>query len=181
MTDERMKLKADCKALAGLKGGITHINRSDRSRWLKLTHNGVIEVCVHGRDVAPMFEVFALDLRTADAGSVQRGDWRPWPFRSWQVDVMTREEFVEPVDPDLPTFGEPGNSQAAVRPGHVPQEATSRCLVDVGLLFTGDSGERLMIAADWFPFNLAVSEDEAEIDDFLRSCVLTSLADYTPA
>lgn len=105
-------------------------------------------------------------------------DFQPWPLSNWRVEVLRRAEYIiENVDPG-PTFGENPNAQAAARPGNVPAAASASCEVAVALLFTDDAGKRLLIGADWMPFNMVVTQDARTIDDYLLPCERSAARAY---
>ena len=105
-------------------------------------------------------------------------DFKPWPYASWQTDVLRRAEFIVEDTEVGPTFGNNPNVQSASRPGAVPAKAAAFCEVAAGLLFTGRDGRRLLMAVDWSPMMLLLSENTAVIDDYLASCETVDLDVY---
>jgi hypothetical protein len=104
-------------------------------------------------------------------------EFQPWPFRSWRVEVLRRAEYiVEDVDVG-PTVGEHPNFQTAARPGEVPAQAAASCEVAVGLLFTGQGG-RLLIGVGWGPGYLVVTQERAEVEEYLVACQVLPAAEY---
>ena len=108
-------------------------------------------------------------------------DFEPWPFASWRTEVLRRAEYIDWGVEAGSTFGDNPNFQSAARPGQVPAEASAICEVAAGILFTGDVGRRLLIAVDWQPLNLVVTEDEASIEAFLATCERVEMNDYLQA
>jgi hypothetical protein len=108
-------------------------------------------------------------------------DFEPWPFASWRTEVLRRAEYIDWGVEAGPNPGDHPNFQAAARPGQVPEEASAWCEVAAGILFTGDAGRRLLIAVNWLPPNMLVTEDAAQIDTFLAPCELVEMDDYLQA
>ena len=108
-------------------------------------------------------------------------DFEPWPFASWRTEVLRRAEYIDWGVEAGPILGDHPNFQSAARPGQVPAEASAWCEVAAGLLFTGDDGRRLLIAVDWSPMNLVVTEDAAPIETFLATCERVEMDDYLQA
>ena len=103
----------------------------------------------------------------------------PWPFARWRTQVLRRVEYVI-GDPSIgATFGDNPMAQDAVRPGAVPSDAIAFCEVAVGLLFSSKEGQRLLIGVDWMPLDLTVTEADNKIDEYVESCELTSLENYS--
>ena len=179
MSKPHIRLRADAKSLTAIGDGISHYSGGDQWRACQLrSGDHLIEVGVHSLDVAPLFEVFALDLRIAPLGDTEFDGWSKWPLASWTIGVLTREEFVKPGDPATPRPGQLGYDQTAERPGLVPDEAVASCIVDVGLLFTGERGQRVIVAADWFPYNVLITDEPAKVEAFLASCLTFPVSDY---
>lgn len=142
-------------------------------------HNGWLwEVWAHPHDLEFKFEVFALNVegrtslgaRFPDAIFTDPvGPFTPWPFQSWRVEALYRQEGVFSLDHDVPAFGDGPMGQGALEPGAVPEGAEAICEVGVGLLFTGDDGERLLIGVDWMPLALLVISDDASINAYLEA------------
>jgi hypothetical protein len=174
--------------------------------WLRTAAGLVIHIAVAPRTVQPMFEVFGLDIASFAQLHDRWRDWTAptlpadWPeplralattrpaepavpasFIAWppatRVDVLRRAEFVIADVEVGPTFGNHPALQAAERPGHVPDEASASCEVAVGLLFSG-AGHRMLIAADWTPLRLLVSQEDAAIVQYLAACEQVPLATY---
>lgn len=175
--------------------------------WLRGASDEVWFIAVDQREVRRMFEVFTLGmmsleelqsrweqwqprplppnapevlrqlLTTRPARPAPPGTLDPWPFASWRTDVLRRAEFI--VEGAVgPTVGENPNTQSAARPGQVPSEANAFCEVAVGALFTSDLGDRLLMAADWMPMQMLVSQDAPQIDAFLADCEQIPLNEY---
>jgi len=105
-------------------------------------------------------------------------EFQPWPFASWRLEVLRRAEYIiDQVDVG-PTFGNKPSMQAPCRPGHVPPEASAYCEVAVGLLFTYGNSKQLLVGVDWMPFNMIVTDDVHEIDEYLHPCERVPLKDY---
>jgi hypothetical protein len=184
------------------------IGNSVSNVWLQGADGAAWLIGVDQHDVRPMFEVFSLSMRSMAELRAQWDGWRPpalpdgipedlrrlvmtrppppappsdlepWPFASWRTQVVRRAEFiVEGVDAG-PTFGNNPNMQSAARPGAVPGEASAYCEVDAGILFTGDRGRRLLMAVDWMPMQMSVTEDAARIEAFLADCELVGMDPY---
>ena len=176
--------------------------------WLQAADGAAWLIGIGQRDLTPMFEVFTLDIRslpelldqwrqwkpaplpeglpeglrqimtTKPAPPAAPTDFEPWPFTAWRTEVARRAEFiVEDADVGR-TFGDNPNMQSAARPGAVPGEASAFSEVAAGLLFTGEGGRRLLLAVDWLPLNMLVSEDAAQIETFLADCELIGLEAY---
>jgi hypothetical protein len=176
--------------------------------WLRGADGAAWLIGVDQHDVRPMFEIFTLSMRgmaelleqwdrwrppvfadsfpeglrrlvmTRPAPPAPPSDLEPWPFASWRTQVVRRAEFiVEGVDAG-PTFGNNPNMQSAAPPGAVPGEASACCEVDVGILFTGDPDHRLLMAVDWMPMQMSVTEDAARIEAFLADCELVGMGAY---
>ena len=181
------------------------------SVWLRDKSGSVWLLAVDQRDLGPMFEVFTLGVSSlaelrdrwahwqppvlpADAPESRRGlaptrpppavppvDFEPWPLASWRTEVLRRAEYIDWGVEAGPTVGDHPNFQSAARPGEVPAEASASCEVAAGLLFTGEAGRRLLIAVDWLPLNLVVTEDAAQIEAFLATCERVEMDDYLQA
>ena len=179
--------------------------------WLRDAGGSVWWVDVAGRDLGPMFEVFTLGIMSldelrdrwahwqppvlaADAPEFLRllattrssepmppADFEPWPFASWRTEVLRRAEYIDWGVEAGPNVGDNPNFQSAARPGEVPAEAGASCEVAAGILFTGDAGRRLLIAVDWLPLNMVVTEDAAPIEAFLAHCERIEMDDYLQA
>ncbi len=151
-------------------------------------HGGRLwDVWAHPHDLEPLFEIFALNVEgraslearfPPGTFSDPEGLFTPWPFQSWRVEALHRQEGVFKLDDDLPTFGDGPIGQGAAEPGSIPDGAEALCEVGVGLLFTGDNGKRLLIGVDWQPLALLMTSDDARIDAYLAPCVREDLTDY---
>jgi hypothetical protein len=175
--------------------------------WLRSDDGAIWLIHVDQRGLRPKFEVFTLAmlgigelqerwarweppvlpeevpehlrrlLTRRPAAPVAPAHFDPWPLRAWRTEVARRTEFiVEGADAGA-TFGNDPDTQSAWRPGEVPPAAAAFCEVAAGILFTGDRG-KLLIAADWMPMNMLVTQDAAEIGAFLADCELVGMADY---
>ena len=179
--------------------------------WLRDAGGGVWLVDVAQRDLGPMFEVFTLGLSslaelrdrwahwqppvlpdgapeplfglptTRPPPPAAPVDFEPWPLASWRTEVLRRAEYIDWGVEAGPNVGDHPNFQSAARPGQVPGEAGASCEVAAGILFTGDAGRRLLIAVDWLPLNLVVTEDAAPIEAFLGQCERVEMGDYLQA
>jgi hypothetical protein len=140
------------------------------------------------RDLQFMFEVFSLSIHPAeelDEMARARG-WPPvqrpaklvpWPLGPSTLHVLRRTEFIAPADPAQHTFGVDPLSQSAARPGCVPPDASAACDVAVGLLFANEY-DRLLLAADWNPMRLILTQEHEPIEDYLATCESVPLAEY---
>lgn len=123
-------------------------------------------------------ENFRKLMSTQPAAPKPPAEFKPWPFSSWRLDVLRRAEYIiENVDPG-PTFGDNPNAQAPSKPGQVPPEASASCDVAVALLFTAANNKQLLIGVDWMPFDMVVTEDNHEIDEYISPCERVPLEDY---
>ena len=176
--------------------------------WLRSDAGQIWGIGVDQRDLEFKFEVFTLAIETIEAMQARVAAWKPpqlppdmpenfrqlmstrpelpkpssefqpWPFASWRVEVLRRAEYIiENVNPG-PTFGNNPNMLVAIRPGQVPPEASATCEVAVALLFTESNGKRLLVGVDWMPYNMIITEDGSEIDEYLRPCERVPLKDY---
>ncbi|WP_133116207.1 hypothetical protein [Mesorhizobium wenxiniae] len=177
------ELQVSLSNLAELSKGLTSfaVSPLGNPTWLK-SEDGAWAISVDQKDLEHKFEVFT--LRIEEAGSNLHfpiptpSEFRPWPFIERRAHVLRRAEYIfKPEDP-APTIGINPLYQDAARPGAVPLIALSSCVVAAGLLFAGADQKRLLICVDWMPFNIVVTDEPAEIDDFIKSCVSTSLDDY---
>ena len=177
--------------------------------WLKGDEGQIWAIGVDSRDLEFKFEVFSLAMETqatlaqrvettppiklpADVPEWMRQMaaqprvapmppeiFKPWPLRSWGVDVLRRAEWViGDLQPPPPTFGDNPVAQNASKPGEVPPEAWAACDVAVGLLFTDPERRRFLIGVDWMPLNMIVTEDAATIDDYVAACEAIDVAAY---
>lgn len=187
---------------------VERIGNSASNVWVQGAEGAIWSISVDQRDVRPMFEVFTLGmlsiaelrerwerwqppilpeggpeglrrlLTTRPLAPAPPSDFETWPFVSWRTEIVRRAEFiVEDVDVG-PTFGNNPNAQSAARPGAVPGEASAFCEVAAGIIFTGDGGRRLLMAVDWMPMQMLVTEDPAQIEEFLKDCALLDMETY---
>ena len=168
--------------------------------WLRDGSGNTFLARVNQRDLEARFEVFSLMLLNSaelESRIKERSSFRfpedfpaalkhlvsrepapliapdsfePWPFEEWRTDVLYRVEFIVEGAAARGAIGSTPNIQDAARPGEVPADAAACCEVAAGLLFTGRDGGRLLLAVDWFPFDMIVSRDPHEIDDFRAVC-----------
>ena len=176
--------------------------------WFKGKDDQVRLISVEQRDALPMFEVFTLSVATPDEMLERWKDWkaplvpdevpepfrsimttRPtapnppkdfdvWPFAQWRTEVLRRAEFIIEGVSAASTVGNNPNMQSAVRPTSVPPEASASCEVAVGFLFTGASGERLLVGVDEMPMWMTIIQSAAEIDEYLKPCEVVDLPSY---
>lgn len=105
--------------------------------------------------------------------------FKPWPFDAWRVDVLRRAEYiVGDLQPPPETLGSDPVAQNPARPGEVPPEAWAACEVAVGLLFSGSGGKQLLIAVDWMPFDLIVTQDGPVIAEYIEACAAIDVNEY---
>lgn len=202
------ELQADQAALSVLANGLTGyaIDRDDRGVvpfvslvWLQ-DHNGQIwAVTVAAHDLEFKFEVFGLEMLTHEALQARVDAWTPpftqeeapdelwqaiaarpkvtipapqfeaWPFRRWQTYVLRR----------LDSLGRGVCAIPVERPYELPPEAEAACETATGLLLIGDDGRRLLIAAnEQMPLSLLVTQNDAEIDEYVVDHEAVPLADY---
>lgn len=175
--------------------------------WIRCGDGTMWFIGVDQRAVRRMFEVFTLDIVSIEELQERWARWEPpalppdvpegfrrlittrpprpeapvdlnsWPFASWRTDVLRRAEFIVEGAAG-PTFGENPNSQSAVRPGQVPDDASAFCEVAAGMLFTSGRGEKMLMAVDWMPMQMIVSQDTQQIDAYLADCEQIPLAEY---
>jgi hypothetical protein len=176
--------------------------------WLKTRSGDVLYMGVESRDLLPRFEVFTLSLASLDELKAKIRHWQPpeglegipepmrtimttcpkvpkppevyqdWPFETWRTQVLRRAEFiVEDVSVDG-AVGENPNMQSGARPQSVPSAASASSEVTVGILFSGDDGQRLLFGVDWMPFNMVIADDEATIDAYLELCDTEDMRDH---
>lgn len=93
--------------------------------------------------------------------------------------VLLREEYIEPFtgDPTGLVGQPPTNVQKAAKPGQVPGQALESCVVAYGLLIRANN-QRLVVAADWFPYELDVTLEEARIGAHLAVSEIVPLTQY---
>lgn len=187
---------------------VERIGKNASLVWIKSRSGQVWAIGIDQRDLQFKFEVFTLTIETIEAMQARIAAWKPpqlpadipenfrqlmlmrpkppkpstefqpWPLASWRVEVLCRAEYiVESVDPG-PTFGDNPNMQAPGRPGQVPPEASASCDVAVGLLFSGGARKRLLVGVDWMPYNMVVTEDAHQIDEYLGPCERIPARDY---
>lgn len=175
--------------------------------WLKRLDGSALYVGVDQRDVLPMFEVFALWVATPDDLAELARGWEaptiaddvsepfrtaimtppapmppeqfdPWPLAQWRTEVLRRAEFIVEDGPVEGALGTHPNTQSAAPPKSVPVEASASCEVAVGLLFTGATGNRLLIGVDWMPERMTITDIAAEIDEYLKPCEAVEFSSY---
>ncbi|MBB5716808.1 hypothetical protein [Sphingomonas aerophila] len=117
-----------------------------------------------------------LPPQPSPAPIVPPADPQPWPFAEWHVAVLRRRELTADPARMLERLA-PGRLEA-LRPGEVPPGTLHNCWVTLGLLFTGGTGERLLVAPDAMPFSLLVTREGAAIDAFARWCRSLDLNAY---
>lgn len=206
---DRKALAALLDGIAGYK--VESLAGRPTGIWLEDKRGGVWLVGVAQRDLRFKFEVFALGVMTIEQLRERWRNWKvpkvaadmPEPFRSlmamrppepaapdkfddWQmvnerVEVLRRDEFIVEGGDAGPTVGDNPSAQSAARPGQVPKDASAYCTVAVGLLFSGQGGERMLVAADWSPFDLIVTRDAGAIEAFAIDCERVELSDYIAA
>lgn len=176
--------------------------------WLRTGNGDFLSIRVDARDLEFKFEVFPLAVLTLDALRALHAAWapvplpgevpprlrtllsaspplpepparfEPWPFETWGVEVLRSVDYVVAMATDAPAFGDDPLFQSATTPGFVPPDAIAACEVADGLLFTADTGERLLFAADAMPLQLLATRDAAAIDARIAHCERVALADY---
>jgi hypothetical protein len=176
--------------------------------WLKNRDGEVLLVAVEQRDLLPKFEVFTLSLASMEELKAQMQDWQPpqipndipepfrsvmatrpkkptppeifeeWPFATWRTQVLQRAEYIIEDVTVIGAVGENPNAQSATRPNTVPSEAAASSDIAAGLLFSSIDGQRLLLGVDWMPFNMVVTEDNAEIDEYLEVCEALDMSAY---
>jgi len=179
-----------------------------QSVWLRDRHGGSWLVAVDQRDLRFKFEVFALGIMSIAQLRERWRDWkaptlpadfpeplrtmmaiRPpepvapvayddWPLETNRVEVLRRTEFIVEGGDVGPSFGNNPNAQAASVPGHVPERASASCEVAVGLLFSAHDGRQFLMAADWLPMDMVVTQDIKAIDAFASTCERVDLRIY---
>lgn len=187
---------------------VERMGNSVSNVWIRGADGSVWLIGVDQRGLRHMFEVFALgmlsmaELRerwenwvplvlpdgvpaglrelmtTRPPVPTPPADLDPWPFESWRTEVLRRAEFIVEGADAGPTFGDSPNIQSAARPGVVPSEAAAFCEVAAGVLFTGDQGRRALMAVDWMPMDMLVTEDAARIEAYLADCETMSMESY---
>lgn len=177
MTKSAM-LKCTSGTLRMLERGLTgYTLPSNGPCYLLLSDGSSVRVSVVGVDVAPRFECFALAM---DADQAPTGPMTAFatPKGGTATSVLLREEYIEPFtgDPSDPVGQPPATTQDAAKPGHAPKCLAS-CLVAYGLLIEGAKG-RLVVAADWFPYKIEATTDEARIAILLSDSEPVSIARY---
>jgi hypothetical protein len=171
-------LKTTSTVLRSLRGGIEGFTRSGfGSCRLALSTGRAVEISAVETLVAPRFECFSLAMQP-DAMTVNV----TVPFKSSadaEASILIREEYVEAYDGDATRLvgSAPRTIQKATVPGHVPAHALMSCQTAYGLLIEG-AGGRLLVAADWAPFNVVVTTDEDQISKLLAESEMVSSRDY---
>jgi len=187
---------------------VERIGKGASQVWLRNHAGEIWGIDVDQRNLEFKFEVFTLSIETIEAMQARVAAWgppqlppdmpenfrrlmstppqlpkpsaefQPWPYASWRVEVLRHAEYIVENADTGPTFGNNPNMQATARPGQVPPEASASCEVAVALLFTAGNSKRLLVGVDWTPFNMIVTEDVLEIDEYLSSCERVPLKDY---
>jgi len=148
----------------------------DGECYFILSGDRAVRVTIVETDVAPKFECFSLALEML---GMPTGPMSPFLLPSVKnVSVLLREEYVEPSDDDHPGLvgAKPRFNQTGAKPGHVPKTAIESCLVAYGLLIEG--GSDLLIAADWFPYNIEVTTDSERITALVDDSDRMSISRY---
>ncbi len=172
------RLKTSLTTLKMLERGLTGYSCQDyRPCDLLLSDGKALRVSVVETYVAWKFECFslALDIAAPATGPAI-------PFVTLGADTVTsilvREEYIEPYNGDRSSLvGQDPNVQQAVKPGHVPLSATMSCLVAYGIMIEG-AESRLVVAADWSPFNIVATTDEIRISAFLSESEVMPIPHY---
>lgn len=187
---------------------LERMHRYVPSVWLQGDDGHVWLIQADTRDLQFKFEVFTLAVTSLETLQARFATWtppvlpkdlpenfrqlfaappempslpshlEPWPFERWRCDVLRRVEFiVEDVEVGS-TFGRNPNLQSAAKPSSIPPEASAICEVAAGLVFTGSTGNRLLVGVDWTPANLIWTQDSAEIDAYMEPCETVGLDAY---
>jgi hypothetical protein len=146
------------------------IQRFIASVWLEDTAGNTQVITAESRDIIDRLEVFPLVVGPVQAIPDDL-DWAQWPFDAWRIDVLRRMDWL------IKTVAGPDDPPPVIGPDGAPPNAY-RQHVDVGLLVTGSTGRRILIASDDFPLTLVVSQADSEIDAFLSNCLSIPLPDY---
>lgn len=189
--------------------GIKVEGDSDRidNVWLRDRKGDDWLIGVFPRDLCFKFEVFGLAISSVEELQARWRDWKPphiprnmpapfrsrlltpppepaaptgfdrWPLPTCRVEILHRLEFIMETAPL--SAGEPG-SGTIVTPEQASVRADVTCEVAVGLLFSGQGGGRLLLAADLFPMALLLTREADRIDGFLAACRRTELRADTP-
>lgn len=177
MTKSAM-LRTTLETLRTIERRLTSYTLSrDGPCYLILSDDSSVRVSAVGTDVAPRFECFSLAL---DADKSPTGPVTAFaiPKDGAAISILLREEYIEPFigDPS-DVVGQHPTTQTAARPGHVPERAFASCLVAYGILIEGAKC-RLAVVADWFPFKIEATTDEARITAHLGKSEAVSIARY---
>ena len=158
--------------------------------WLKDGKGELWAVYVNQRDLEFKFEVFSLTIRSEAAlramlGAGFRGmappqsaEFRLLPFDLSRTDILRRVEYIDCATEIGDALGENPIWQSAIPPSNNPKSVDAYCNVVIGIIFSGPCGERLLVAADWFPFDMIVTDNPAYIDEFFVSCEPIPVSDY---
>lgn len=187
---------------------VERIGRGASLVWIRSKCGKIWAIGVDQRDLQFKFEVFTLTIETMEAMHGRIAAWKPppfptdmpesfrklmsmrpeppkppanfqpWPFDSWRVEVLRRAEYIIEAVASAPTFGDTPNAQIPGRPGKIPPEASASCDVAVALLFMGANNKRFLIGVDWMPFDMVVTEDVREIDEYIGPCERVLIKDY---
>jgi hypothetical protein len=172
-------LKSTLSTVALLEGGLVgYVCHNNGPCHLVLSDCRSIRVSVIGTDIAWRFECFSLAL-DVDASPTESITPFVTPEGATVISILVREEFVEPYtgDRSLMVGQGPTLVQQARKPGQVPANATASCIVAYGMLLEGIGG-RLLVAADWFPFNIIATTEEPRISEFLGESEAMPLLHY---
>jgi hypothetical protein len=124
-------------------------------------------------------DVFTLRIAPPDGlwdGSFPEWKMQPWNFARWTVDVLERLEWSLRLPDNLAEWADLDFSWLA--PGQVPPGAEPIAIVGVGLLFTDEGGNRLLVGTGDSPMSMVVSREETAIDLFLATCHRAPASDY---
>ena len=105
---------------------------------------------------------------------------RTWPLSGSRLEIVSRLDWLaNPTIDRMPPAGQFFGQNLG--PGELPPGTEHSCLVALGLLFTGETGDRMLFAADDTPLNLLVAHETSEIDEYLRPCFVQSIDEYARA
>jgi hypothetical protein len=177
MTKSAM-LRATLQTLRLLERGLTGYVLADNGPCHLLLSDGrSVKVSVVGTDVAWKFECFSLAL-DVDKTPTESVTAFATPRDGTAISILLREEYIEPFTGDASGLvGQNPMTQTAAKPGHVPKHALVSCLVAYGLLIEG-ARNRLVVVADWFPFKIEATTDDARIATHLEESEPVSIARY---
>jgi hypothetical protein len=154
--------EATLESLRKLEIGVAGYVAEKQKCFLVLASGSAIRISAVATDVTQRFECFSLALDIVESALRPMVEYLSFPVPA-AVSVLMREEYVTPYAGDEFAYvGSNPTSQRAVRPGQVPTNAIASCLVAFGLLVKGH-GSRLVVAADWFPFDVETTTDEVRV------------------